>query len=377
MLIAAVDLAADTVPMNVQTYLGSGQNVYASAENLYIAVTRFEAAQSEPNKLKLPDYGAMSTAIYKFALHPTSVVFMAEGKVPGTIVNQFSMDEFDGDFRIATTTEQVWGSSSPSQNHLFVLDDALLEKGKINDIAPGERIYSVRFMGKRAFMVTFRTVDPLFVIDVANPASPKILGALKIPGYSDYLHPYDEHHLIGFGKDTVEVSQKDSKGNVINTNAYYLGMKVALFDVTDVQNPKELHKVIIGDRGTGSELLYNHKALLFSKEKDLLAFPVELYELNEQTKTNRESEFPDYGTFTYQGAYIYKLDTKRGFQLQGRITHMSDEELKKAGNWYAGEKSVRRILYIGDTLYTISDAALKANALSDLSERGSLNIPAQ
>ena len=309
---------------------------------------------------------------------------MAEGKVPGTIVNQFSMDEYAGNFRIATTSGDMWASGeNTSKNNLYILGDALQEIGKIEGIAPGERIYSVRFMGKRAYMVTFRTVDPLFAIDVSDPTSPKVLGALKIPGYSDYLHPYDENHLIGFGKDTVEVEQKDSLGNTISTNAFYLGMKVALFDVTDVENPKELHKLIIGDRGTGSELLYNHKALLFSREKNLLAFPVELYEIANKS-TNAGSSpttitgprMPDYGTFTYQGAYIYQLDPQNGFQLQGRITHLTDEELSKSGNWYTSERFVRRILYIGDTLYTLSDGMIKANARNGLQEMGSLHIPA-
>ena len=112
-------------------------------------------------------------------------------------------------------------------------------------------------MGDRAYVVTFKTVDPLFVIDLKDPEKPVILGALKIPGYSDYLHPYDENHIIGFGKDTVEI-----KGQ-----AYYQGMKVALFDVTDVSNPVQKFSEMIGDRGTDSELLSNHKALLFSKRK--------------------------------------------------------------------------------------------------------------
>lgn len=428
MLVASVNLNAEHTPMDVQTFLGSGQSIYASKDHLYITVSRFEPdeqkiAEGSDAQMIMPIFGRMSTVVYKFALLPGSVSYMAEGKVPGTILNQFSMDEHEGYFRIATTVDGGWtvDSTNPSQNHLYILGDALQEVGKIENIAPGERIYSVRFMGDRAYIVTFRTVDPLFVIDVADPSAPTILGELKIPGYSDYLHPYDENYLIGFGKDTVEIEHKDAKGNVIGTNAYYLGMKVALFDVTDVTNPIELHKEFIGDRGTGSELLYNHKALLFSREKNLLVFPVDLYEVKNkdnyvgskdnlvgsidnqvnssdnqvnsidkqlsaiQEATSSETpsrsgvslawpQFPDFGVFTYQGAYVYSLDPENGFQLRGRITHLSDEELKKAGNWYSSDKFVRRSLYIGDTLYTLSDGMIKANHLSDLNEQGSLEL---
>jgi hypothetical protein len=386
LLIGAVNLA-DNADMDVQVYLGSGQNVYASQDHLYTAVSRYEQSQTADAGLSgvrvlLPRMAETSTDIYKFALLPGKVEFRAKGNVPGSVLNQFSMDEYDGHFRIATTTGFAWGTGDmQSKNHLFVLDDQLKPAGKVTDIAPGEQIYSVRFMGKRAYMVTFRTVDPLFAIDLSDPASPKVLGALKIPGYSNYLHPYDENHVIGFGKDTVEVSWKDENGNVIDTNAYYLGMKVSLFDVTDVKNPIEKHVEFIGDRGTYSDLLTNHKALLFSREKDnLLAFPVDLYEdlsKHQSRKPPRDpgDAIPDFGTFTYQGAYVYRLDPERGFELRGRITHLDEDELLKAGQfWHNGDRFIRRILYIGDTLYTVSDTTVKANALDDLREIGVLHL---
>ncbi len=389
MLVGGVNLEDHSQPMDVKAYLGSGQNIYASTEHLYVAVTQYEAAPEQPAAdvnpsldgstvdMIMPRYRPQSTktAVYKFALSAGTVTYMAEGDVPGTILNQFSMDEHKGSFRIATTSGEMWRTDElTSKNNLYVLNDSLDTIGKIENIAPGERIYSVRFMGDRAYMVTFKSVDPLFVIDVADPTNPNILGALKIPGYSDYLHPYDENHLIGFGKDTIEQANKDEKGNIVNTTAYYLGMKVAMFDVTDVTNPKELHTLKIGDRGTHSELLYNHKALLFSKAKNLMAFPVELYEV--QPTAAADSMPLDYGQFTYQGAYVYNIDIANGFTLKGRITHISDDELSKAGQyWYDGDKNVRRILYMDDTLYTLSNRMIKAHTISDLQSIGSLNIP--
>jgi uncharacterized secreted protein with C-terminal beta-propeller domain len=225
-------------------------------------------------------------------------------------------------------------------------------------------------MGDRAYMVTFKTVDPLFVIDLGNPEAPNILGSLKIPGYSDYIHPYDETHIIGFGKDTVELSQKNWTG----TTAFYQGMKIALFDVSDVEHPVQMFQEIIGDRGTDSELLHNHKALLFSKEKNLIAFPVTLMEVKD--KSTQENGIPAYGEFTFQGAYIYNVDLTNGFNLKGHITHLGNEDLVKSGyGWYDSGKNVERILYIGNTLYTLSKGEIQAHDLSSLKELNSISIP--
>lgn len=362
---------------NVSTYLGAGQNIYASTENLYVAVANYRAGGIKPLpdtsvdsgvKAKvavMPEYEE-NTLLYKFALKEAKVTYLSKGEVPGTILNQFSMDETGGSFRIATTRGDMWRTDEKiSKNNLYILDDMFSITGKVEDMAPGEKIYSVRFMGDRAYVVTFKTVDPLFVIDLKDPSKPSILGALKIPGYSDYLHPYDENHIIGFGKDTVEI-----KGQ-----AYYLGMKIALFDVTDVSKPVQKFSEVIGDRGTDSALLNDHKALLFSKEKNLLAFPVTVMEVkNSSEKVKRESL--QYGEFAFQGAYVYSLDLTDGFKLRGKITHLSDEDYLKAGNdWYESDKNVQRILYIGDTLYTLSNSVLKANGLRDLKEKGSVVIP--
>ncbi|HOQ36511.1 MAG TPA: beta-propeller domain-containing protein [Acetivibrio sp.] len=363
--IAAFDITGNE-KANIQTYLGAGQNIYASAENLYVAVTHY-------NYYRIRDtlavdiargVGDITTTVYKFSLNGEKVTYLSMGDVPGSILNQYSMDENNGYFRIATTTGQVWGTGDNiSKNNVYILGDAMNIVGSVEDMAPGEQIYSVRFMGDRGYVVTFRTVDPLFVIDLMDPSNPKILGSLKIPGYSDYLHPYDENHIIGFGKDTVEI--KD--------NAYYLGMKIALFDVTDVENPIQKFSETIGDRGTDSELLHNPKALLFSKSKNLLAFPVTVMEVKNKS---RNSDYLEYGEFTFQGAYVYNIDTEDGFVLKGRITHISDEEYKKAGSYYYNpERFVERILYIGDTLYTLSPGMVKANGLNDMEEKDSLVIP--
>jgi uncharacterized secreted protein with C-terminal beta-propeller domain len=365
LMIGAFDLNKPEKPMQVSAYLGSGQTIYASLKNLYIAVGKHTSVGKQSK---------LETQIYKFGLDQATVTYHNEGLVPGTIVNQFSLDEYDGMFRIATTSGNMWETGeATSKNNLYVLDDQLKRVGSLEGLAPGERIYSVRFMEKRAYIVTFRNVDPLFVIDLKNVSQPNVLGQLKIPGYSDYLHPYDENHIIGFGKETIELP---SKGRVPDdTMAFYQGLKIAMFDVTDVSAPKEKFKEIIGDRGTNSELLYNHKALLLSKEKNLMAFPVELLEIPDKAAIVKQG-IPAYGQFKFQGAYVYRVDLEKGFQLRGQITHLPKDDLTKSSMYgYDYTKSVRRILYAGNTLYTLSERMLKANDFSSLNPVSSLEYP--
>jgi len=380
MIAAGVDLDSPKESVNVSTYLGSGESIYASAQNLYVAVTRhnrisedvpgpiiYDSAVPQKPAVKISD---RETVIYRFALNNGKLDYTGKGQVPGSILNQFSMDENGGFFRIATTKGDMWREGeNTSKNNLYVLDSDLDICGSLEDVAPGERIYSVRFMGDRAYMVTFKKVDPLFVIDLKDANNPTILGALKIPGYSDYLHPYDENHIIGFGKDTIELSKTGSGGNSNSTTAYYQGMKIALFDVSDVNNPKEKFKEMIGDRGTDSELLRDHKALLFSREKELMAFPVTLMEIKDGGNI-KAGNMPAYGSFTFQGAYVYNIDIEEGFKLKARISHISEDEYSKSGDrWYDSNKNVERIIYIGDDIYTISKGMIKANSIKDMKDR--------
>ena len=222
-------------------------------------------------------------------------------------------------------------------------------------------------MGKRCYMVTFKKVDPLFVIDLSDPKKPGVLGKLKIPGYSDYLHPYDENTLIGIGKETVEAEEGDF--------AWYQGVKISLFDVGDIGNPKELAKYVIGDRGTDSPVLQNHKAFLFSKSKNLLVIPALVAEVDPEKYAGEVP--PDaYGDYVNQGAFVFDISTDRGIILRGTITHIEDpQEFLKSGYWFDSFYSVERSLYIEDVLYTISQGMIKINNFDDLSEVGRVELP--
>jgi len=355
------------------------------------------------------------SVIHKISFKDGELDYLATGEVTGTILNQFSMDEYKGNFRVTTTKNRTWSTFSKnldqeSYNNVYVLDEKMRVIGSLEKLAETERIYSTRFMGDRAYMVTFRQTDPLFVIDLKDPKNPKVLGELKIPGFSNYLHPYDENHLLGIGRD----ADINRFGGVQAD-----GVKVSLFNVEDVTNPKEVDHIIVQGRGTTSEALNNHKAVLFSKEKNLLAFPITVQK--------------DYSFDAYQGAYLFTV-TPEDIAFKGAITHEEGEEvfgapdllLTKENNvlpeetvedpstdkaldleeelsaeleevldviaideppvgepavsmiapperrWPDYQKRIQRLLYIEDILYSLSSTYLQMHDLESLEKQGEL-----
>lgn len=285
----------------IVTYLGSSaKDTYMSRDNLYITQGRYN-----------------ETTVYKFELDSLYPRFVGKGTVPGNIINQFAMDEYDGNFRIATTKNNV--------NAVYILSESMHRLGVVDNIARGEQIKSVRFEGERGYVVTFRNTDPLFVLDLSKVRAPRILGELKIPGYSTYLHTYDENHVIGFGYDGTEWG----------TNGK---LKLALFDITDVTSPKEKFVEVIDSKT--SELLTNHKSLLFSKDKDLIAFSTGNYGSNKVGK-------------------VYTINLEDGFTLRGEIKHKSD---------------VNRMLYMDDILYGVSDKNVSAHDINSVKELNKIDI---
>ncbi len=296
------------------------------------------------------------TVIHKISITGDKVEYQATGEVPGSVLNQFSMDERGGYFRIATTRGRIpvlYANEEEGQSYanLYVLDKDLKIVGSVEKLAPNERIYSARFMQNRAYLVTFRRTDPLFVIDLSDPAKPKVLGKLKIPGFSEYLHPYNNNLLIGLGKETTE-----SEWGGVRTG----GLKLSLFDVSDVSYPREVDTYIMGEAGSDSIALRDHKAFLFSREKNLLAIPVSI----------RESVGKrGWGKLTFSGAAVFKVD-ENGFSLRGKIDHsdggrISEKDYWRGINYY--DNTVKRALYIDSLLYTFSNKYLKINQLEDLS----------
>ncbi len=304
------------------------------------------------------------TVIHKIAINKGDLQYKTAGEVPGVVLNQFSMDEDNGYFRVATTKNRRWstfGESSESYNNIYVLDENMKVVGKVEELARDERIYSVRFMQNRAYLVTFRQVDPLFAIDLTNPTNPIVMGELKVPGYSSYLHPYDDVTLIGLGKET------DNNGRITG------GIKLSLFDVSDVRDPKEIDKFVLGDRNSNSIAINEHKAFLFSKDKNLLVIPVSMQEDIMEIQEGVTSEegvmiMPPIKKRYFNGAAIFNI-SKKGFELKGKIGHSDEND-----NNYRWSDGVNRSLYINDVLYTMSNKYLKMNNLSDIKEVNSLEL---
>lgn len=351
-IIAAFDLENPEKEAKITTYLGGGNQLYMSKENIYIALQNWNV-----RPLSDRSDATVNTTIYKYAVDNLNVEFVHSTEIDGNILNQFSMDEHNGYFRVVTTEGNTWDEESPSANHLFIFDDRLEKVSSIEDLARGERIYSARFMGDKIYMVTFKETDPLFVIDASKPEEPEVLGELKIPGFSNYLHPFDENHLIGFGHDTKVVPAKDSSEPLIFTE----GVKLSLFDVSDMKNPKEKFTKIIGGRGTYSPLNHDHKALLFDKGKNIFAFPINIYE-------ETEGENFEEG-FKFQGAHIYNIDLNQGFQLRAEISHMKGKQIYE--EWH---NEIRRILYIDESLYVLSNGKITSHSLTDYKLKDELTL---
>lgn len=325
--ITSINITDTTEEPNSKAILmDSSNNIFVSLNNIYITRTRYVGYLQK-------------TIIHRISIENGEIHYVAKGNVSGYVLNRFSMDEYDGYLRIATTTR------SPISNSVYVLDMNLNVVGSLEDIALGERMYSARFMGTRGYLVTFRRIDPFWVVNLTDPTAPQILGELQIPGWSDYLHPYDDNHVIGVGRETNEFGWLE-------------GVKLSLFNVTDVQNPKETSKIVIGDSRTYTLASSDPHAFLFSREKNLIVIPIRL---------NNSMGYD---------AYVFDLTLEHGFILKEVVSHADCLEEEQPYYWYRYfSTAIKRSFYIKNILYTLSDKYLKMNDLYDLREIRDLVLP--
>ncbi len=379
-LISTVDLNNETADIKLDSYLMNISNAYVSENAIYLLNQRYSNDTKMPISLLfglkgvfgLEDYYEMYaergyyTEIYKFDIKE-NVEYKAKTKAKGKTINQYSLDEKDNHLRIALYDND--GS------RVAIFDEDLKQIGISDNVAKGEKMYSSRFIGDKVYFVTYKTIDPLFVMDLNNETKPKVLGKLKIPGYSTYLHPYDENHIIGIGMETKEIINRNSNGKVISTTAKVVGMKMALFDVSNVNSPVQISSVVIGDSRTTSAILTNPKALLFSKEKSLIAIPVNNYsqDFEVTSSNNYETMINNYTKYSKpynaEGYFVYNINVQDGFKLKGVITH----EKTNATYYYSNSKLLRG-LYIDNNLYTVSETMIKVNELDSLKAVGELKL---
>ncbi len=385
-IISMMDLNNIEQNVNVSSYLIDIENAYISEKNIYLLNTNYKGNYypkiSSIYGIKgiwgLNDYiydytRNYETEIYKFnILDNGEVEYSCKTRVKGQTINQYSLDEYNGNLRVAL-------KDSREGSRIVIFNEKMQQIGETPYLAKGEQMYSSRFMGDKAYLVTYKTIDPLFVIDLSNPTEPKVLGELKIPGYSTYLHPYDENHLIGIGMQTEEKINRDIQGKVTSATATITGMKMALFDVTDPTNPVEISSTVIGDRRTTSAILTNPKALLFSKEKELIAIPVNNYAeyISIASSNTYEDTINAYkkNTTKYisEGYSVYSINIEKGINLKGIITQENIDNKSQDTYYYTNSKLLRGV-YIENNLYTVSEKCIKVSDLETLKEISKIDL---
>jgi uncharacterized secreted protein with C-terminal beta-propeller domain len=306
---------------------------------------------------------AQNSTILRATYSEGVVTVAAAGVVPGSVLNQFSLDEYNGYFRVATGRFAVVGDSPTRSDDVYVLNMNMSQVSALKNIAPGENIYAVRFVGSLGYVVTFEQIDPLFVISFKDVTNPTILSALKVSGYSDYLHPLPGGYLIGVGKDAVP----SSMDNV----AFYTGLKLSLFKVYDNGSSTQVSKLVIGDRGTDSPVLNDHLAFTFDSTRNVTVIPLTLYVVS-GNQTTCSGCPPPYGDPVWQGVYVIKV-TDTGFTILGKVSQYPAGQ--NFGDSPNDSLQIDRSVVIGDYLYTISQGEVMVSTMSTFSTVATLQLP--
>jgi hypothetical protein len=339
--ILTVDLARGLQPVDSDALAADARAVYASPSSLYVATSEpWATANGRPI---VPD----GTAIHKFDISsPTETRYRASGRVPGVLLDQWSLSERDGILRVASTTLPVFTGGPQTESETSVTtfaerSGALVPLGRVGGLGRGERVYAVRFAGDVGYVVTFRQVDPLYTIDLSTPSRPAVRGELKLRGYSAYLHPLGDGLLLGIGQDATE------EGRVLGTQA-------SLFDVSDPARPTRLDTFTLG--GTSSQAESDHHAFLWWPRTRLAVIPVQTY-----------LDRPFLGAV---GLRVRRSDIAE----VGRVAHPGRPGIEP---WGSPGTPIERSLVVGDTLYTVSAAGVKASSLATFADQGFARLPAQ
>lgn len=349
-------VSLDTHEVSTEVVLGEGgYNLYVSNENIYLTGTKWnwndalliELDEAEdPSDVELDESPyEIETSIIRIGIENGVVEYGAEGSVPGMALDQFAMDEHDGHIRIITTTNNWWwwgwwGSEENTiNNRLMILDMDLNIVSTLENLGKeGESVQSTRFVGDYAYVVTFLRTDPFYVIDVSDPENPVKLSELEIPGFSDYLQPIGEDYILGIGYGDLDGGTQ--------------GLKISLYDVSDKSNAVVASEIVYpyGDNSyMWTSTLYNHKDLLVSPSKGIIALPYTQYSWGDESN--------DYNWTYHSGALILNLDIEDGeISERGRIEHSES-------NYY--DIYVYKAKFIENYLYTISSKYIKVSTIDD------------
>jgi hypothetical protein len=365
--VGSIDVNGDGTPIGSAGIVSTGDTVYASTDNLYVATQNWDWRWGGPVPMPVPveegapesgttesapieDPGPPPTLIHQFRLDDgTAATYVASGKVEGRLLNQFAMSEHNGDLRVATTTDDWGGFGEQSESTVFVLrpeGDELREISSVGGLGKDEQIYAVRFIGDLAYVVTFRQIDPLYVIDLTDPANPIEAGELKIPGYSAYLHPVGDGLLLGVGQDATDEGRTT-------------GTQLSLFDVSDPTNPQRVSTLPIGGY---SEVEWDHKAFLYWPADGTIVLPVSPgWNDCGPAEDCLAKDLVGAGG----GAVVAELDG-RELRARGVISHSSPS---RSGCW----NPLQRSIVIGDELVTVGLDQMKFSDRQSLEPRDAVS----
>ena len=423
-IISIINIQDSEQEVKTKVIAGSNSNLYMSLNNLYLTESIYQ-----PNNFSCPPNarcvmpffwgGTQNTLVHKLGVEGMNIGYKTTGLVPWAPLNQYSMDEKDTNFRIITSEWQPERSTG-----LYILDEDLELVSSLTGLAPGESFQSSRFIGDKLFLVTFEQIDPLFAIDLSNQEKPEILGELKIPGFSTYLHPYDDTHIIGLGNDTQENQWGWTTTAGLKVDLYKINYDKKCWDswLTAVQEEKcesgdykwiiveQLYTETFGWQGSYSEALHNPRMFVWNSQKNTLLLPATLYERDENY---RNTDF-------YNGIFSIKVDKDSGIEVESQATHIDtsgleqdrEEECSKYSvqeeepeckelldgslycggqtqqkyipnycfadspiweylanrSWQFNKSFIKRTLYIGEEVYAISDDKISTHEFSTLED---------
>lgn len=361
--VLSLDLYGDLSPQGGAAVLAGGETVYASAERLYVATNRWVDWEGLPESDFREANERYATDLHAFDItDPDSARYVGSGSVRGHVMSQWSMSSHEGVLRVATTDGSPWwgerGELPVTQSYVTTFaerDGELVQLGQVGGLGKGERIYAVRFMADIGYVVTFRETDPLYTLDLSDPQDPRVLGELKILGYSAYLHPVGEDLVLGVGQDATEDGQTQ-------------GLQLSLFDVSDLSDPQRIHQVTLENAYTEAE--WDHHAFLHWPATGLTVVPYQSWAWDETTQVEKVDN----------GALAYTVDRSEGFNELGRLTHLPDQVAESPSPQYgdvAWRAAIQRAVVIGDAVYTISDLGVLASDLRTLDDAGWLALPAR
>jgi hypothetical protein len=342
--------------------MAGGQIVYSSPDHLYVAAPEWVDWSTLSSADALVVSEATGTDIHRFDIRdPREARYEMSGHVDGVLVDQFAMDEFDGALRVATTTGSAWVTGEgESESHVVVLrpqGDVLGVAGQVGGLGRGEMIQSVRFLGPVGYVVTFEQTDPLYTIDLADAANPRVAGELKILGFSAYLHPVADGMLLGVGQDATEEGRQ-------------LGTQVALFDVRDPARPTRVAQATLPNASSGAE--WDHRAFLWWPASKLAAIPVSAYDPNPFEGLVGFTVDAAGGTITERGRVVHPPvqpeQTDGGGGIDGTTGGSAGGDDIAVSPGFSFPTPIMRSFVIGDRLWTLSTAGLAASDLATLGQ---------